>query len=115
MTCNQYKPSISVFICDIESIKDNQIHEGDHHEVGDLLHSLKETFLIKDNINFHVLNFPFLCSNIPAAPADGVYVSQFGFVERHLAENIYDYLPWIFKYFTGGKVIKLRVCSPTES
>ena len=42
----------------------------------DLLHSLKETFLIKDNFNFHVLNFPFLCSNIPAAPADGVYVSQ---------------------------------------
>jgi hypothetical protein len=34
-------------------------------------------------------------------------------VERHLAENIYDYLPWIFKYSTGGKVIKLRVCSPT--
>jgi hypothetical protein len=34
-------------------------------------------------------------------------------VERHLAENIYHYLPWIFKYSTGGKVIKLRVCSPT--
>jgi uncharacterized protein YjdB len=35
MTCNQYKPSISVFICDTESIKDNQIHEGDHHETED--------------------------------------------------------------------------------
>jgi hypothetical protein len=34
-------------------------------------------------------------------------------VERLLAENIYDYLPWIFKYSTGGKVIKLQVCSPT--
>ena len=44
----------------------------------DILHSLKETFLIKDNFNFHVhvLNFSFLCSNIPTAPADGVYVSQ---------------------------------------
>ena len=34
-------------------------------------------------------------------------------MERLLAENIYDYLPWIFKYSTGGKVIKLQVCSPT--
>jgi hypothetical protein len=42
----------------------------------DLLHNLKETFLIRDTFNVHVLNFPFLCSNIPAAAADGVYVSQ---------------------------------------
>jgi hypothetical protein len=29
-----------------------------------------------DDLNFHVVNFPFICSNIPAAPTDGVYVSQ---------------------------------------
>jgi hypothetical protein len=29
MTCNQYKPNISVFIRDTDSIKDNKIHEGD--------------------------------------------------------------------------------------
>jgi len=28
----------------------------------------------------------------------------FGFVKRHLAEIIYDYLPWIFKYSTGRKI-----------
>ena len=32
MTCNQYKPNISVFICDTVSIKDNKIHEGDPYE-----------------------------------------------------------------------------------
>jgi hypothetical protein len=29
---NQYKPSISVFICDTESKKDNKIHKGDPDE-----------------------------------------------------------------------------------
>jgi hypothetical protein len=42
MTCKQYKQNISVFICDIESIKDNQIHEGDLHEAE--LRFNKETY-----------------------------------------------------------------------
>ena len=41
-----------------------------------LLYSLNQTFLIRDDFNFHVVNFPYICSNIPATPADGVYVSQ---------------------------------------
>ena len=32
INCNQYKPSISVFICDTESTKDSKIHEGDPDE-----------------------------------------------------------------------------------
>jgi len=32
MTCNQECPNTSVFICDTDSIKDIEIHEGDHHE-----------------------------------------------------------------------------------
>jgi hypothetical protein len=32
VTCNQYKPNISVFICNTDSIKDNKIHEGDPDE-----------------------------------------------------------------------------------
>ena len=28
----------------------------------------------RDDINFPILNFPFICSNIPAAPAYGVYI-----------------------------------------
>jgi hypothetical protein len=30
----------------------------------------------KDDFNFPIVNFPFTCSNIPAAPAYGVYISQ---------------------------------------
>ena len=30
----------------------------------------------RDDINFPIVNFPFICSNISAAPAYGVYISQ---------------------------------------
>ena len=30
----------------------------------------------RDAFNFPIVNFPFICSNIPAAPAYGVYISQ---------------------------------------
>jgi hypothetical protein len=30
----------------------------------------------RDDFNFSIVNFPFICSNIPAAPAYGVYISQ---------------------------------------
>ena len=47
----------------------------------------------RDDFNFPIVNFPFLSSNIPSAPAYGVYVSQLiryaracsnyqGFIER---------------------------------
>ena len=29
-----------------------------------------------DDFKFPIVNFPFICSNIPAAPAYGVYISQ---------------------------------------
>jgi hypothetical protein len=28
------------------------------------------------DFNFPIVNFPFICSNIPVAPASGVYISQ---------------------------------------
>ena len=31
---------------------------------------------IRDDFNFLIVNFPFICSNIPAVPAYGVYISQ---------------------------------------
>ena len=30
----------------------------------------------RDEFNFPIVNFPFICSNIAAAPAYGVYISQ---------------------------------------
>jgi len=31
----------------------------------------------RDDFNFPIVNFPFICSNIPAATAYGIYISQF--------------------------------------
>ena len=41
-----------------------------------LRHNLSETSLISDNFNFRVVNFSSICSNIPAASADELFVSQ---------------------------------------
>ena len=30
----------------------------------------------RDDFNFPIVKFPFICSNIPTAPAYGVYISQ---------------------------------------
>jgi hypothetical protein len=30
----------------------------------------------RDDFNFPIVSFPFICSNIPAAPAYGVYIFQ---------------------------------------
>jgi hypothetical protein len=30
----------------------------------------------RDDFDFAIVNFPFLCSNIPLSPAYGVYISQ---------------------------------------
>jgi hypothetical protein len=30
----------------------------------------------RDDVNFKIINFPNMCSNIPASPAYGVYISQ---------------------------------------
>ena len=30
----------------------------------------------RDDFNFAIVNFPFLCSNVPLSPAYGVYISQ---------------------------------------
>jgi hypothetical protein len=30
----------------------------------------------KDDLNFPIMNFPFICNNIPATPVYGVYISQ---------------------------------------
>jgi hypothetical protein len=49
----------------------------------------------RDDFNFKIINFPNMCSNLPASPAYGVYISQliryarassnyFDFLKRHL-------------------------------
>ena len=35
-----------------------------------------EVYEKRDDFNFKIVNFPFLCCNIPSGPAYGVYISQ---------------------------------------
>ena len=45
----------------------------------------------RDAFGFHIVNFPFMSSNIPSAPAYGVYVSQF-IRYAHCCLNYSDFL-----------------------
>ena len=37
---------------------------------------ITEVFDKWDNFNFNIVNYPYMCSNIPAKPTYGVYISQ---------------------------------------
>jgi hypothetical protein len=48
-----------------------------HLEIDSERRIRKKLYDKKDDFNFLIVNFPFICSNIPAAPAYGVYIYQF--------------------------------------
>ena len=63
--------------------------------LGDEFHYLFKIYDKRDDFNFKIINFPNMCSNIPASPAYGVYISQLiryarassnysDFLKRHL-------------------------------
>ena len=41
-----------------------------------------EVYDKRDDFNFKIVDFPFLCSNIPSGPAYGVYISQLVCIRR---------------------------------
>ena len=43
----------------------------------------------RDDFNFDILNFPFLCGNIPQSPSNGVYIYQL--IRYARASTLYDY------------------------
>ena len=57
----------------------------------------------RDDFNFPIVNFPFLSSNIPSAPAYGIYVSQLIHYAR-TCSNYQDFLEW-------GKVLTTKLLS----
>ena len=60
LTCEHYV----LMICFNKPVRDHQTCQ-------------KSNFMFsEDDFNFPIVNFPFLSSNIPSAPAYGVYVSQ---------------------------------------
>jgi hypothetical protein len=72
----------------------------------------------RDDFNFKIINFPNMCSNIPASPAYGVYISQFTKLSeanvkkilRHIdKKNIFDIFVdfLIFIHFRYMKIHRL--------
>jgi hypothetical protein len=49
---------------------------------------LFKTFDKRDNFNFPIVNFPLICSNIPVAPAYGVYISQLIYIRISLIDGL---------------------------
>ena len=41
-----------------------------------------EVYDKRENFNFNIVNYPYMCSNIPAKPTYGVYVSQLVRISR---------------------------------
>ena len=46
---------------------------------------------VYDNFHFGIVNFPFMCSNIPAGPAYGIYISQLVRIGR-ICDNYEDFV-----------------------
>jgi hypothetical protein len=53
-------------------------HNGQPSHGGDrkMFEVMTSTYDKRDDFNFPIVNIPFICSNIPARPAYGVYISQ---------------------------------------
>jgi hypothetical protein len=73
----------------VDSIYPNELGIKDTTEWSTSASYLKELFKLHtngklttqlydkgDDFNFSIVNFPYLCSDIPASPADGVYILQ---------------------------------------
>ena len=45
-------------------------------EIDKNKHLVSKIYDKRDDFDFHIVNFPFLCGNIPVSPAYGVYISQ---------------------------------------
>jgi hypothetical protein len=54
----------------------------------------------RNDFNFKIINFPNMCSNIPASPAYGVYISQWIRYAR-ASSNYSDFLKRHFIWETG--------------
>ena len=47
-----------------------------HLEFDNSGHLSTNIYVKRDDCNYNIINFPYLCSNIPSSPAYGVYISQ---------------------------------------
>ena len=92
--CYQYKDDLIVFNNKkfgdyVKEIYPSQLTVEKANTTDDLENYLDLTFIIEsnnrlhtklddkhDDFDFHIVNFPFLSSNIPSSPSYGLYISQ---------------------------------------
>jgi hypothetical protein len=60
----------------IPPIHHDPLHILIHLEIDNIGRLSTKLYDKRDDFKFPIVNFPFLCGNIPAAPAYGVYISQ---------------------------------------
>ena len=68
--------SIELEINDTTDTDRSASYFGLHLEIDNRGRLRTKLYDKRDDFNFPIVNFPFICSNIPAAPAYGVYLSQ---------------------------------------
>jgi hypothetical protein len=66
----------------------------------------------RDDFNFKIINFPNICSNIPASPAYGVYISQLIRYSREPFEKpswSWSHGSWIYNYMCNQFLSPLKL------
>ena len=78
----------------------------------------------RDDFEFHIVNFPFLSSNIPSGPSYGVYISQlirnvrccshygdFRYRHKCLVDRLLSqgYMPWGFRSLSRNFMADIRI------
>ena len=72
-----------------------------HREIDNKVLLRTEIYGTRDDFNFPIVHFPFICCNIPATPAYGVYISQLILLIRYSrACGSYGDLHWYWVVLT---------------
>ena len=86
--------NISAWACNKGNNRNNLSFLDLHLEYDNSGHLSTKIYDKRDDFSFKIINFPYMCSNIPSSPAYGVYISQLiryarastnycDFLERH--------------------------------
>ena len=75
-----------------------------------------EVYDKRDDFNFHIVNFPYMCSNIPAKPTYGVYISQLIRICR-ICDNYSSFLLRLNSLYEEAIIIRDigKTITPTQS
>jgi hypothetical protein len=64
-----------IYPIELEKKDTGMLHTLTYTSELTVMAGLERNITTRDDSNFFTVNFPFICSNIPAAPAYGVHIS----------------------------------------